>query len=112
MAANRFRILFLIVILVLIAAVPASASSPDANLRVKIVDFAFRPRTVMGVVGDTVTWRNNGAQMHTSSSFDFLWDSGILNPGDTFSRTFDAAGTFRYYCDVHPFMTARVIINP
>jgi len=112
MLKNRIHLLLLVIVLVLITAVPASANSPDANFRVRIVDFAFRPRTVMGNVGDTVRWRNAGAASHTSTSTTGVWDSGTLAPGATFSRTFDAAGTFKYTCTFHPFMQAKVVVSP
>lgn len=112
MVANRFRLLLLVVVVVLITAVPASANSPDANFRVRIVDFAFRPRVIMGNVGDTVIWKNFGGDSHTSTSTTGVWDSGTLDPGETFAHTFDTAGSFRYFCEPHPFMTGRVIINP
>ena len=63
-------------------------------------------------VGDSVTWTYpQGITVHTTtecdSSCDFptvtpLWDSGFMFPGDTFSKTFNAAGTFLYYCTLHP----------
>jgi LPXTG-motif cell wall-anchored protein len=80
---------------------PASA----ATVGVSEVEFAYQPATVTINVGDTVLWTNNGAQPHTSSSDPGSLetrDSGIMNPGASFSHTFDQTGSFPYHCNVHP----------
>lgn len=112
MLKNRIHLMLLVIVLVLTSAVPASASSPEANLRVRIVDFTFRPRMIMGNVGDMVRWRNAGEEPHTTTSTTGVWDSGTMDPGETFTRTFDTAGTFRYLCEIHPSMTGKIVINP
>jgi hypothetical protein len=73
---------------------------------VSIVDFSFSPDTVRINPGDSVSWTNNGAFTHTSTSgvngvWDSLWDSGDLTPGATFVRGFAANGTFNYFCRHH-----------
>src|SRR5581483_5866904 len=55
---------------------------------VSIIDFAFQPAALTINAGDTVTWANNGSVPHTTTSLDGLWDSGLLNPGQTFSVPF------------------------
>lgn len=68
-------------------------------------------------VGDTVTW-NMVLGIHTVTECDSTYatcaaaggfDSGILEPGETFSRTFDAAGDVAYYCAIHPIEMRGVI---
>jgi LPXTG-motif cell wall-anchored protein len=86
---------------------PASA----ATASVSMVDFNFSPATVTIQVGDTVVWTNNGAQPHTSTSDSGIWDSGIVNAGGSFSRTFSSAGSFPYHCNVHPIMTGTVVVQ-
>ena len=78
---------------------------------VSIVDFSFVPSTVNVAVGTTVTWRNNGIVEHTTTSTSPGWDSGLMMPGQSFSLDFDTAGTFRYRCDLHPFMVGFVIVE-
>ncbi|MEW6441228.1 MAG: plastocyanin/azurin family copper-binding protein [bacterium] len=73
---------------------------------VNMQDFTFDPVDVQISVGDTVQWVNNGPSAHTSTSgtnctADGTWDSGLLNMGQTFSQTFDTAGTFPYFCIPH-----------
>ena len=46
---------------------------------------------------------------HTSTSGDGVWDSGTLRPEDSFP--FDTAGTFSYFCNIHPSMTAEITVE-
>jgi len=78
---------------------------------VSIVDFAFQPNSSMVVAGGTVTWTNTGQAPHTVTADDGSFDSGTLSPGATFSQTFPTAGTFTYHCNIHPQMTATVIVG-
>jgi plastocyanin len=82
-------------------------AAPTAD--VSIVDFAFSPRRLAVTAGDSVTWTNNGRSPHTTSSR--VWDSGILSPGDTFTRTFDSPGRFRYRCNLHPEMKGVILVR-
>jgi plastocyanin len=79
--------------------------------RVRIVDFAFRPKAITVSKGTRVRWVNRGATTHTSTSNSGLWNSGNIAPGDSFSRVFRRAGTFRYHCSIHPSMTGRVVVS-
>jgi plastocyanin len=48
-----------------------------------------------------------------SCTSDGTWDSGQLYAGQTFSRTFTTAGTYRYFCSVHlGMMTGTVQVDP
>ncbi len=62
-------------------------------------------------VGTTVTWTNDDDQMHTVTDVAGGFDSGFLNPGDTWSYTFETAGEFEYFCQPHPWMRAKVIVE-
>lgn len=88
---------------------PQQVSAQTAS--VTIVDFAFQPAAITVPVGTTVTWTNRGQVVHTTTSDTGVWDSGLLNPGGTFSRQFTQAGTFAYHCNVHPSMTATVVVQ-
>jgi len=89
----------------------AAYSAGAATTVVTIVDFNFQPSSVTVGVGDTVTWTNNGPSTHTSTSDNGVWDSGNLSVNQSFSHTFDTAGTFGYHCTIHPFMTASVTVS-
>ncbi len=78
---------------------------------VSIIDFAFQPAALTINAGDTVTWANNGSVPHTTTSLDGLWDSGLLNPGQTFSVPFATPGSYRYRCNVHPFMHGTILVT-
>lgn len=81
---------------------------------VRIVDFGFSPATVTVPKGGKVTWVNCSASatQHSSASNTTGWDSGLLAQYATFERTFDAAGSFGYHCNPHPFMTGTVVVQP
>lgn len=81
---------------------------------VAIRDFGYTPATVRVKPGTTVTWINcepEGTDEHTSTSDNAVWDSPFLAPGETFSHTFGAPGTFDYHCVPHPFMEGVVIVE-
>ena len=94
------------------SAAPAQdeAAAP-AEVAVTIADFAFSPNVLEIPAGTTVTWTNNDAAPHTATSTDGVWDSAILNTGDSFSVTFDEPGTFDYICSLHPNMTAQIVVT-
>lgn len=97
------------------SATPAANSQDEATaqgaVQVSIANFAFDPPTIEIPVGTTVTWTNNDTAGHTTTSTDGAWDSKILNTGDSFSYTFDEAGTFPYVCSLHPRMTAQIVVT-
>lgn len=79
---------------------------------ISIKDFAFGPSTLAISVGETVTWANNDDGIaHTTTSDDDVWQSGALNPGDTFEFTFNEPGIFTYFCSIHPSMTATITVE-
>ena len=86
-------------------------SLEDATFGVSIGDNFFDPSSISINVGDTVVWTNNGALAHTTTSDDALWDSGVLNPGQSYQVTFSSAGTFDYHCWLHIGMTGSVTVN-
>ena len=83
---------------------------------------AFSPNPINVKVGGTVTWTNKDTIAHTVTSgtgpSDLNkgkeFDSGIstlLTPGKTFSHTFNTAGEFTYFCQVHPTMIGKVVVS-
>jgi plastocyanin len=87
-----------------------------ASVTVAAVNFEFRPETRSVGVGDTVRWTFAG-DPHTVTSGspgspDGRFDSGIKDPGATYQVTFDTAGTFRYFCQIHPEqMTGTIVVS-
>jgi plastocyanin len=76
-----------------------------------IEGFAFSPGTIEITAGTTVTWTNNDSAPHTVTGEGGAFQSGRMDQGATFSFTFDAPGTYNYYCEFHPNMTATVIVT-
>jgi len=77
-----------------------------ATVDIAARDFLFEPAAVTINVGDTVRWTNQGAAPHTSTSGtncapSGTWDSGLLQPGETFELVFEQPGEFPYFCTPH-----------
>ncbi|MGH2588049.1 MAG: cupredoxin domain-containing protein, partial [Dehalococcoidia bacterium] len=100
-----------IVLCIVIAPGGAQTARAQAPTAVSIVDFAFQPATVTVPVGGTVTWTNTGNAPHTSTSTTGAWDSGRLTTGQSFSFTFQQAGSFAYICTIHPQMMGTVVVQ-
>ena len=64
-------------------------------------DNFFDPEAVHVPVGTRVVWPNEGQTSHTVTSDNGLFESGDVQPGEEFARTFDRAGAYRYYCRYH-----------
>ena len=79
-------------------------------VQVSIEDFAYRPATIIIPVGTTVRWTNNGSVQHTVTDSQGTFDSGVLEPGQSFERSFDVPGTYSYICTIHPSMQGTVIV--
>jgi plastocyanin len=94
-----------------VAAATLAPSSVPKTASVTIKDFEFTPASITVAVGSTVTWTNDGPSTHTVTADDGSFDSKDLAKGGTFSQTFQTAGTFSYHCSIHPFMTAKVIVQ-
>ncbi len=79
------------------------AQQGGQNVTVMIEDNYFSPANITVPVGTTVTWVQSGNNPHTTTSYDGLWDSGILpgGSGQSFSFTFNQPGTYTYFCRPH-----------
>ena len=63
-------------------------------------------------VGTTVTWTNNDpGQMHTVTDVNGTFDSGFLETGGSWSYTFEEPGEFEYFCQPHPWMRAKIVVE-
>jgi amicyanin len=101
--------LLLAVAALLLVGLPASPAR-GATHTVAIADFAFGPATLTITVGDTVTWTNEDAVVHTATSVNGAFDSGDLEQGASYSLTFTTPGTYDYLCTPHPSMTGRIVV--
>lgn len=92
---------------------PALAAAPgaDAKAEIKIDNFSFVPPVVKIAVGATVTWVNRDDIPHTAVSTEKVFKSKVLDTDDKFSYTFTKAGTYPYFCSLHPKMTGQVVVQ-
>jgi plastocyanin len=93
------------------ARVTANDQPSGANAEVKIDNFVFGPDTLTVPVGATVTWTNKDDIPHTVVSTDGVFKSKVRDTDETFSYTFTKAGTYPYYCSVHPKMTGKILVQ-
>ena len=109
-----FAAVVMIAIVLLLAGSPsvtANDQSSAATSEVKIDNFSFGPQTLTVPVGATVTWTNRDDIPHTSISTDGVFKSKVMDTNETFSYTFAKAGTYPYYCSIHPKMTGQVVVK-
>ena len=91
------------------------AGSPASGDTVLISDFLYEPEQLTVAVGTTVTFTNEDSAPHTATSGqsptgDGMFDTGTLQ-GQSKPVKLTKAGTFTYYCAIHPFMKATVIVK-
>jgi plastocyanin len=104
----------LIAMLLLLAGSPSVKANDQpsaANVAVKIDNFVFGPQAITVPVGTTVTWTNSDDIPHTAVSTDGVFKSKVMDTNEKFSYTFTKAGTYPYYCSVHPKMTGQVVVK-
>jgi plastocyanin len=93
--------------------IPPGVSSPGCE----VTKNCYTPDSLEIRVHDTVIWSNDDTAAHTVSSGDPVggadgkFDSGLFMSGNTFTQTFDEAGTYPYFCMVHPWMTGQVVVK-
>ncbi len=88
--------------------------STTSSIVVEIRNFAFSPQDITIALNTTVTWRNNDSVAHTVTSLSgapVAFDSGTLNPGQSFTHRFAEAGAYPYYCMIHTFMRGNVTVT-
>jgi plastocyanin len=73
-------------------------------------NFSFAPARAAVAAGATVTWTNRDDVPHNIVSTDQKFKSPVLDTDEQFSHTFDAPGTYRYFCSIHPKMTGQVVV--
>lgn len=89
---------------------PGSSSPSNAKF--------FDPLILNVPLGTTVIWKNLDSTLHTVTSASAeggksgtIFDSSYLTGGKKFQHTFSSAGTFDYYCTLHPYMKGQVVVN-
>jgi plastocyanin len=90
---------------------PRVMANDQLSAEVKIDNFIFGPQTVTVPAGTTVTWTNGDDIPHTAVSTDGVFKSKVMDTDEKFSYTFTKAGTYPYYCSIHPKMTGTVVVK-
>ena len=92
---------------------PARARGEDkpAPTEVRVDNFSFAPDTLTVAVNSTVTWVNKDDVPHVIASNDGLFKSKGLDTDDKYSYTFTKAGTYAYYCSIHPKMVGKIVVQ-
>ncbi len=91
-------------------AAPTEEPADDGSTHdLQIVNFSHVDFTV--AVGETVRWTNVDGTAHTTTGRDGDWDSGSMRDGSRFGHTFAAAGTFEYFCTIHPQMMGTITVE-
>jgi plastocyanin len=106
---RRLTYLTVLALLAMLIFVPSAGA--QQNQTVYIQDFYFSPASINVEPGTTVTWVNQGQAPHTATHTGGTFDSGTLQPGQSYSYTFNRAGTYAYYCQIHPNMTGTIVVG-
>jgi plastocyanin len=115
---SRTHVLQIIAVALLAFATVASpqesrgADSVPAPITIKIDNFSFTPQTITVAPGTQITWANQDDIPHTVVSDDkTTFKSRPLDTDEKFSFTFTKAGTYSYFCSIHPHMTGKVVVQ-
>jgi plastocyanin len=93
---------------------PTRAKSDDTKAspaEVRVDNFTFGPDTLTVRANSTVTWVNKDDVPHVIASDDGLFKSKALDTDDKYSYTFAKAGTYSYYCSIHPKMVGKIVVQ-
>ncbi|WP_067958898.1 plastocyanin/azurin family copper-binding protein [Nitrosopumilus sp. Nsub] len=92
--------------------IPTKVSRPGCDVE----DICYIPSKIVIEKGGSVTWLNEDSAFHTVTSGFYeeptdLFDSGYLDPYQYYTLSFDEIGTYDYFCELHPWMFAQVIVE-
>ena len=92
--------------------IPIKVSRPGCDIE----DICYIPSTIVVEKGKSVTWLNEDSSFHSVTSGFYpepsgLFDSGHLDPYESYTLSFDDLGTYDYFCTLHPWMKAQVIVE-
>ena len=93
--------------------IPTGTASPGCETS----NACYLPASITINAGDTVEWENTDTAAHTvtggspSNGPSGVFDSSLIMAGASFENTFDDAGSYDYFCMVHPWMVGNVQVN-
>ena len=92
-------------------ALSVPSSTPIAGaapVQVMMLSHSFSPATVTVSQGGSVTWTNNSGVTHTATSNKGFWARPLVSSGGSANRSFQHAGSFGYFCEIHDGMTGTI----
>jgi plastocyanin len=116
-AADRFAISRALIVAMLLGPIVGamlalgSAAAQDATNVITIDNFTFSPKELTVAVGTTVKWVNHDDIPHLVVEKKTTFRSKALDTDDSYSYTFTSAGTFDYFCGLHPHMVGQVVVK-
>ena len=92
--------------------IPIKVSRPGCDIE----DICYIPSNIVVEKGKSVTWLNEDSSFHSVTSGFYpepsgLFDSGHLDPYESYTLSFDEYGVYDYFCTLHPWMKAQVIVE-
>lgn len=115
--SRRFQALAIAAAVVSLTAIHQSSAQtregnpPPHAVAMEIDNFRFGVVSLEIPAGTTVTWTNRDDVPHTVVSATKAFKSPPLDTGEAFSYTFTSAGSFEYYCSMHPRMTGKIVVK-
>jgi len=89
---------------------PGAQADPGARIVIK--DFMFAPVALTVKAGSVVSWTNQDSEPHAIASDAGTYRSGALDTNESFSFKFDQPGTYRFLCNIHPYMVGTITVEP
>ncbi len=89
----------------------SSASAKNTIMAVDIHAHAFDPAQLTVAPGTRVMFVNNDTEPHTATADNELFDTGVLEPGDSSWVLFEGAGTVTYHCELHPNLKGSIVVG-
>jgi plastocyanin len=97
-----------------VASAAPSAAAAEKTVNVKIENFAYSPDPITVAAGTKVVFKNYDTVAHTVQASDGTppaFDSGNLDDKASWSHVFAKAGTYKYFCAYHTYMTGTIIVK-
>lgn len=91
---------------------PCAPSTDAGTVTATMANIAFNPASITAGVGDTITWTNNDSASHTATvKSDPTCTTETLANGATGSIVFNTAGSYEFFCKIHPTMTGTIEVS-
>lgn len=74
-------------------------------------DFRFAPLRVGVAPGDSLEMRNDGDTAHTFTALDGVFSTGLVEPGQSRTQSFDGPREIPVRCEIHPTMQAVIVVG-